>query len=231
MSVIDDALRRAEEDSVSPLRVLPAGDSAKSSPQPMPVRNTDVPQAWSVSSRRNRSGVNAALCSVALLVLVTLAAGGGWGNHDGSLDRSMADSQVADSSAGGDAATSLNDADPSLRAPVGEAAAYGDSSAEGQSADSHPTGYPPSPAMRSQPLANRVAETAPRPKPRVDYARRFTLGGVMLGGDIDLAVINGTIVESGQRIDGAVVITIGRRSATLEVGGQRFQIPLSVAPR
>lgn len=72
----------------------------------------------------------------------------------------------------------------------------------------------------------RPAESqAPAPAIQ-DIAQQFQLSGILLTGRTRRAVINGAILSVGDRIDGAVITAIDRGSVTLTMGDEVHQLAL-----
>ncbi len=59
-----------------------------------------------------------------------------------------------------------------------------------------------------------------------DISSRFSVDGVMLGGERKLAVINGSIVGVDEEIDGAVVRAITGNGVAIEIGGRIRRLPI-----
>ncbi|HRX87000.1 MAG TPA: hypothetical protein P5572_18405 [Phycisphaerae bacterium] len=62
--------------------------------------------------------------------------------------------------------------------------------------------------------------------PVTDVQSRFRVSGIMLSGRTRMAVINGAIVAEGERIENAIVRAVDRQSVTIEIGGRTYHLGL-----
>ncbi len=78
------------------------------------------------------------------------------------------------------------------------------------------------PDVRAQLGQKDITPTAPRR----DISRDYRLEGIMVGGRSRLAVINGSIVQEGQRFGDAVIREITEAGVTVEVDGESYGLLL-----
>lgn len=63
-----------------------------------------------------------------------------------------------------------------------------------------------------------------------DINDRFHVSGVMVGGGVRMVFINNTMLGIGDRIGGAIVRAINARGATLELNGRLYDVQISSKP-
>lgn len=80
---------------------------------------------------------------------------------------------------------------------------------------------PSTPAIEPAP----TIEEAPR-ESAASILNRFRLEGVMMSGAKRLAIVNGAIVGEGQGVADATIVSITRRDMVIEVQGRRYHVPL-----
>jgi len=188
MSVIGDALKRAEE--LGSRGASPPRDYSEPA-----APGIAHPEPWSISAPRTRE-LPFALAGVSLVIALTVAVGS-----------TLVSSRTAHAP-GLPSVPAVEDQPPAIVAdvPAGPGAPR----------------VRPNPPQPAQPAPHSAVRRGVSP----ELARRFRLEGVMLGGPEAFAVINGTIVEAGQRIGGAVVQSIDKRGVTLAVDGDEAWITL-----
>lgn len=220
MSVIGDALRRAEEErcvSAEPSRPVEMQSSAK---------GIAHEQTWSATADTSSPWMTAALvCLVA--AAVGLAVWPKYYEMPAIEARATAPIESPSTAVAIVAPTPAPTETPTDKLVANAVLSVTQPKAEEQEA------APPMPIQRAQPEAKPVA---PAVEPRVETAtsaisERFRLDGVMLGGQTKLAVVNGMIVEEGQRLDGAIVREIDGKFIVIEIDGQRHRIPMQAGGR
>ena len=230
MSLINDALKRAQED-----KSLAGGSPAPSTPPSPP--------------QRSGSGSRKKL----LAALVLLVAGGGAGawyfffsgagaqvpkSAVAGVARPAAAAKTANAAKNaatlpaadltaelreiiGKSVTAVNCYTPPDVGPVSPRELLGafdpDSEEDSDTATPSPT---PSPSSATQPVASPQARPGPA-RPAVPFdASKYKVSGVLSDGAGGAAVINGRIVRVGDTIDGARLIRISGKNAIVEVGGK-----------
>jgi hypothetical protein len=80
---------------------------------------------------------------------------------------------------------------------------------------------------RQQARQNPTRSTTKIPVRTDDFKSRFSVDGVMLGGERKMAVINGEIVGVDDEVDGAIVRAITGSGVAVEVDGRIRRVPVS----
>ena len=257
MSVIDDALRRAEDDGSAADPVCPASPARRdAAASAKGIAHTD---AWVASAPRWRPSVATMILAVLIVLTLMTITRPGWGEgfrEYVSLSRSV-ESPVATEVTKGSEYGGRRGLKPaaqplaSLAGPVGAAGALDElppiSAAGGADVEAFPRGVDDAAVVESAAATTPARATPPAkppqqalvspqpealsPDPQVPtltepISARFRLEGVVLSGRTKLAVVNGAIIEVGQRIDGATVTAITKGSITIEVDGRTYRIPL-----
>lgn len=226
MSVIGDALRRAEEDGAASLPRAATDANG---------RQSGAEWSWSAAasprSSRTTLAAGAILAIVAMMLIVPPYLPTGDGASSVLPPASRAVENAAPGPAAGPRAAVLDSVaapaiavEPAL--PTVPLALGGSTAVVVER-----PGMGPAPQPRAQPAAPALPPASPASQVRVAtadsaIARRFQLEGVMLSGSSRMAVVNGAIVEVGQTVDGAIVREIDRRYITVEIDGQWVRVPL-----
>jgi len=230
MSLINDALKRAQQDkaskpAVSPPFLHPATDDA--------CAGGDVPVGvWTVGPRVSReTGARGRMFAVSAAALVVLVCGLAWtwsrSDRPAHVAASVAPQTqpepepLAPSVLAGDTKLVSQAVSSQLNEAGGAAAtesAAPSSKIAGDGSDNTPLFVLAPAASTSQP------ETSPAPvSPRTEAAK-FTLSGILRIGGQSMATINGKLVGVGDTVDGGRVLAIESQSVELESAGQRFSL-------
>ncbi len=120
----------------------------------------------------------------------------------------------------------LEDAAAEARAAAGRPAAA--SAVDASDARTHSARAGGHEAAASAPRQAALPKSAPAHRPtQADVLRRLHVEGVMVGGSTKLAVINGTILEVGQQIEGVIISAITAQGIAVEIDGRIYRVPIT----
>ncbi len=233
MSVIGEALKRAEGDR----RGIEVPDEVRGLPKNIePEIALASSEVVASCKRNNLAPVGIFLIVGALTVILAWVAdnpGGGdaivaGGNHslDSAVKRGSPEERVSTASRKAAALDSEIDSDyiPAVT-PSFLSGDLGDGSANDNSRESQSDGV----GVAHSRASGEIGASGSMSASGVSESNRFRLDGLMLGGMSKVAVINGAIVHEGQRVDGALVISINQTGVVIEAGGKRFRLNMQAA--
>ena len=269
MSVIEDALRRAEQQG----RAHRPTTASRAQPGPRPVRSSRTRRPATAAqpsvAAAPRRPLGPSILTLALLavivgqllyqstesarrhpVLLDVGVDGGPGAHPSPAGDSPASAPVsaavrstgARPAPGSDHLRSVGRVAPAVTpVPVdaSRTTAGGTrlgATITGRGSAGHVVPVAPRSSSPSTPVSSRprrLVSRAPSPlraQPSPQLADRFRVGGVMVGGGIRLAVINGVVVGIGEKVDGAIVRAINARGVDLELDGQLARLQVTSKP-
>lgn len=225
MSLIGDALRRAEHESC-PRRTAAVTEARNLKPQPG-GRSSSTPEAddWIASKGRDPRRPSASALIIVALSAVTIwaLAHPNWGEGFRGLIPGTGLSDPARANPRHAAAGM----DPTLTMSAGQQDTAERVASEPRIAAPEAAqvdrGTPGETATTREVLDREIPSVAAPPSPQVGALR---VEGVMIGGTHALAVVNGTIVEAGQTIDGARIVAVTRKGVSVEMNGQTHHLPV-----